>query len=271
LIAVFKLYPTIMAVRYSFTDWNGFGRAVPVGLANYRQLFSSPSFRTILENNAKVLVGVPVFAFVPLVVAVVLFGRPLGYRFLKASYFFPAVLSPVVIGALFGLLLTVSGPLDSFVRVFIPSFEVDWLASPRLAMWTVLLVVLWANFGIGVLVYLSALAGIPLDLFDAARVDGASWWSTLRRVIVPSLRGVISFWSVILTISLFTSMFGFIYSLTSGGPGLGSTVLEYDVYVQAFTNGEYGSASAVSVTLLVIIGCLTVLQLRLISGRRAQA
>ena len=267
ILGVFKLYPAAMGIYYSFTSWSGFGSPVFVGLRNYRTLLHSPDFLTILTNNAKVVVALPFFVFVPLIIAVVLWARPWGYRFLKAAYFFPAVLSPVVIGAMFGVLLTVSGPIDGFVRIFDPSFRADWLGSPHLAMWSVLLVVLWANFGIGVLIYLSALASVPLDLYEAAKLDGAGWWVTFWRLTVPALRGVISFWSVIVLISLFTTMFGFVYTLTSGGPGVSSTVMEYDVYVQAFTNQDYGYAAAVGVVLLVITGAFAVIQARLTAGR----
>jgi ABC-type sugar transport system permease subunit len=267
LLAAFKLYPAIMGVYYSFTNWSGFGSPSWVGLKNYRQLIGSSQFLTILENNGKVIVALPFFVFVPLVIGVVLWERPWGYRFLKAAYFFPAILSPVVIGALFGVLLTVSGPVDSFVRLVIPSFRVDWLGSPDVAMWAVLLVVLWANFGIGVLIYLSALASVPLEMYEAASLDGAGWWRTLWNITIPSLRGVISFWSVIVLISLFTTMFGFVYALTNGGPGVSSTVMEYDVYVQAFTNQDYGYAAAVGVVLLIVTGAFTLVQARLTAGR----
>lgn len=270
LLAAFKLYPAIMGVYYSFTNWSGFGSPSFVGLKNYRQLIHSGDFLTILINNGKVIVALPFFVFVPLVIAVLLWERPWGYRFLKAAYFFPAILSPVVIGALFGVLLTVSGPVDSFARLLIPGFRVDWLGSPALAMWSVLLVVLWANFGIGILIYLSALASIPLELYEAAKLDGAGWWVTLRRITVPALRGVISFWSVIVLISLFTTMFGFVFTLTGGGPGVSSTVMEYDVYVQAFTNQNYGYAAAVGVVLLMVTGAFTLVQARLTTRREDQ-
>jgi ABC-type sugar transport system permease subunit len=267
LIAVFKIYPVIRGIGYSFTTWSGFGPAKYVGLKNYRYLLSDSGFRTVLLNNLKLVVAIPVFVAVPLIVAVILFEKPWGYQFLRAAYFFPAVLSPVIVGVMFEELLTSSGPVDRLIRLVFPHFEVTWLGSPHLAMWTVLAVVLWASFGIGVLVFLSALSSVPLELFDAAKIDGASWWDTFRFITLPTLRTVVTFWTVILTISLFTTLFGYIYSLTSGGPGVESTVLEYDVYVQAFTNGNYGYASAVAVILMIIAGAIVFGQLRLIAGR----
>jgi multiple sugar transport system permease protein len=153
------------------------------------------------------------------------------------------------------------------VRLFDPSFHVEWLGEPGLTMWVVLAVVLWANFGIGVLVYLAALASAPVELFDAAKLDGAGWWKSFRHVVIPTVKGVISFWSVIVLVSLFTTLFGFIFSLTGGGPGLSSTVLEYDIYTYAFTNQEFGIAAAIGVVLLVITGIFTVLQMRLTLGK----
>lgn len=267
LLAGFKAYPTLTGLYYSLTRWSGYGTPHYIGFGNYVRLFHSPNFATILLNNGKLLLTLPVFVFVPLIVAVLLWEKPWGYKFLKAAFFFPAVLSPVVIGGMFGVLLLVSGPVDALLRSVNPTWAPDWLGAPQIAMWSVIGVVLWANFGIGVLIYLSALASVPLEIFDAAKVDGAGWWDTFLSIIVPTLRGIISFWSVILLISLFTTLFGFIDTLTGGGPGVNSTVLEYDVYVQAFSNQQVGYAAAVGVILLAITGILTILQLRMTVGR----
>ncbi|HEY1702820.1 MAG TPA: sugar ABC transporter permease [Trebonia sp.] len=268
LICAFKVYPVIRGIGYSFTTWPGFGPSKFVGLRNYRLLLTDGSFETVLLNNLKLVIAIPFFVVVPLIVAVILFERPWGHRFLRAAYFFPAILSPVIVGVMFEELLTASGPVDDFIRFFDPGFGVTWLGSPSLALWTVLAVVLWASFGIGVLVFLSALSTVPLEMFDAAKIDGAGWWATFRYVTAPALRKVISFWTVILTITLFTSLFGYIFSLTSGGPGVDSTVLEYDVYLEAFTNGDFGYASAVAVVLMVITGIIVAIQLRLTLGRK---
>lgn len=268
LIGLFKLYPVIRGIGYSFTTWPGFGPSKFVGLKNYRLLISDPSFQTVLLNNLKLVIAIPFFVVVPLLIAVIVFERPWGYRFLRAAYFLPAIVSPVIVGVMFEELLTSSGPVDGFIRLVDPGFSVTWLGSPGLALWTVLAVVLWASFGIGVLVFGSALSTVPLEMYDAARIDGAGWWATFWYITAPTLRKVISFWTVILTITLFTSMFGYIFTLTSGGPGLDSTVLEYDVYLQAFTNGDYGYASAVAVVLMVITGIVVAVQLRLTVGRK---
>jgi ABC-type sugar transport system permease subunit len=267
LLACFKLYPSIMGLYYSFTSWSGFGPVKYIGLKNYDYLFHDHDFYTVLINNAKLLIALPVFVLVPLIVAVMLWERPWGYKFLKAAYFFPAILSPVIIGGMFSGLLQVQGPVDAFVRLFVHSFNEDWLGDPRLTMWVVLAVVLWGTFGIGVLVYLAALASAPLDLFEAAKLDGAGWWRRMQHVVIPSVRNVISFWSVIVLVSLFTTLFGYIFSLTGGGPGLSSTVLEYDVYTYAFTNQQFGLAAAVGVVLLVITGTFTIIQMRLTLGK----
>lgn len=263
LIVLFKLYPSVMGVYYSLTNWTGFGQAHFIGLSNYDYLFHNHDFLEVLLNNLKLVIALPVFVLIPLLVALLIWGRPWGHRFLKAAYFFPAILSPVIIGGMFGGLLQVSGPLDSLVRTLIPSFDEDWLGDPHLTVWVMIGVVLWANFGIGVLVYLSALASVPVDLLEAITLDGGGWWRTLWHVVLPTLKNVISFWSVIVLITLFTSLFGFIFSLSGGGPGITSTMLEYDIYIYAFSNQQYGIAAAIGVVLLVITGVFTALQLRL--------
>jgi ABC-type sugar transport system permease subunit len=131
---------------------------------------------------------------------------------------------------------------------------------------------IWATMGIGVLVYLAGLANVNPDFFDAARLDGASWWQTQRHVTIPELRRVIEFWAVIVLISSFTAVFPFIYTLTRGGPGYSTYTLDYYVYDKAFFGGGMGYASAVGVVLLLIVGGLAVVQILLLRrGERETA
>ena len=149
----------------------GFGPSQFVGLKNYRLLLTNPSFETVLLNNLKLVVAIPFFVVVPLLVAVILFERPWGYPFLRAAYFFPAILSPVIVGVMFEELLTTSGPVDGFIRLFDPGFSVTWLVLPGLALWT------GGRGAVGLdrhrLLHSRGLSTAPLEMFDAAKIDGA--------------------------------------------------------------------------------------------------
>ena len=144
----------------------------------------------------------------------------------------------------------------------------EWLFEPKYSIPAIMIVVLWAGFGYGTLIYLAALAAIDTELFAAAQVDGAGWWSTFWHVTVPGLRRTIELVTVINAIAAFAYMFTYIYVITGGGPGFETYVTEYYVYQQAFNFGNMGYASAVGVVLMLITILVSLVQVRILVGRR---
>ena len=125
----------------------------------------------------------------------------------------------------------------------------------------------------GMMCYLAALAQVNPELYDAARIDGATWAQTQRHVTLPSTKRTIEFWFVIVLISSFTTVFPFIYTLTRGGPGYSTYLLDYYVYDAAFFGGSFGYASAVGVVLLLIVGSISIASIWLFrrgEGRRGK-
>src|SRR5262249_11883622 len=116
--------------------------------------------------------------------------------------------------------------------------------------------------------FLAALASMDHELIDAARIDGAGWWSSFRHVVVPSLRRVIELVTVLNVIAAFAYMFTYIYTITGGGPGFDTYVTEYYVYQQAFTFGNMGYACALGIVLMLITVGVSLLQVRLLLGAR---
>jgi ABC-type sugar transport system permease subunit len=198
----------------------------------------------------------------PLIVAAIIHAGIPGARFFRLMVFLPAVLSPVVVGAYYNVVLRYNGPFNEFLeRIGLGVLRMQWLNDPNSALATVVLILVWATLGIGVLIYLAALAQVNPDLYDAAEIDGANWWQRQRDITIPETRRTIEFWFVIVLISTFTTVFPFIYTLSRGGPGYSTYTLDYYVYDSAFFGGSFGYASAIGMVLLVIVGGISVLSI----------
>ena len=264
-VATLRLWPLLLGVNYSFTG-DGARDGTPVGLDNYAELFDDPLFRTALENAGLLVLLLPVAVAIPGMLATFLFLRVPGHRLFRSVYFFPAVLSPVIVGAIFNLLLAYDGPLNSLLEKA-GIGAVDWLGHPDVTMFTVVGVHIWATFGMALVVFLAGFSTLDTTLLDAARVDGASLARVIRHVIVPGLSRTIQFVFVTTMIGMLTSMFGLLYVMTSGGPE-GSTYLpEYYIWIQQGQLNRPALASAASTVLFLIMLVVGLVQIGLL--RRA--
>nr|QEO73839.1 putative ABC transporter permease protein [uncultured bacterium] len=267
IIVAFRLYPLALGVNFSFTG-DGERDGTPVGLDNYIELFSDPLFLGALRNVGLLVLLLPVAVAIPGLLATFIHLRVPGHRFFRSVYFFPAVLSPVIVGAIFNLLLAFDGPLNTLLDT-LGLGPVDWLGNPDIAIYTVVGVHVWATFGMALVVFLAGFATLDSALLDAARVDGASLPATIWHVIIPGLSRTIQFVFVTTMIGMLTSMFGLLYVMTSGGPG-GTTYLpEYYIWIQQGQMNSPALASAASTVLflvMVVVGLLQISVLRR-SGR----
>jgi ABC-type sugar transport system permease subunit len=265
LVAVFVAAPLVRVIQLSFTSWDGIGSPQPVGLANYRYLYSWSSFRTVLVNNAVLLSGLVLWVLLPFLLATVIYTLR-RVALVRTIIFTPTILPPIVVGEVFAIMLGYSGPLNLVLRhLGLGVIALDWLTTPYLVLLSVIWMISWATFGVGVQFFCTALAAIPTSYIEAAQIDGARWHQVVWNVYRPLLRPVMQFWFLVLTISTVTYFFPWIFGLTQGGPGYESTTLDYMVYLTGITNGEYGLGSAISVILLLF---LLVLLLVYEAGRR---
>ena len=267
-IVVFRLWPLILGVNFSFTG-DGDRNGTPVGLSNYTELFDDPVFRTALRNVGLLVLLLPVAVAIPGLLATFIFLRVPGHRVFRNVYFFPAVLSPVIIGAIFNLLLAADGPLNAGLqRIGLGS--VDWLGEPKLAIFTVVAVHIWATFGMALVVFLAGFATLDTTLLDAARADGASTAQVIWHVIIPGLSRTIQFVFVTTMIGMLTSMFGLLFVMTAGGPG-GSTYLpEYYIWIQQGQMNRPALASAASTVLFLVMLVVGLAQIGLLRRRRRE-
>jgi multiple sugar transport system permease protein len=134
----------------------------------------------------------------------------------------------------------------------------------------VILALVWASFGFGMVVILSAMSTVDPALYDAAAIDGASWWRRLRSITIPMISGALQFLSVINVIYTFTSLFAFVYVITAGGPGFSTTTVDYYTYITTFENGQFGYGAALALLLFLIVLTLTIAQVKLFPNREVQ-
>lgn len=225
-----------------------------VGTANYVALFADPIFQDALRNNLKLLIVLPVVVVVALVIAQVLFDQIRGWRVYRVLIFLPYIVPVVVAAIVFGQILQANGLVNGILRFLHLGFLAqDWLGDPKTAIWSLAGVVTWRELSFGVILFLARMTQLPLDLYDAARVDGANWWQRLRHVTVPQMSVIIAFYCGIVVIALLSWVFNYVLVLTRGGPGTSTYVIEYYIYSRAFQYGDFGNAAALSTLLLAAI------------------
>ncbi len=265
IIVALRLWPLLLGVNFSFTG-DGDRNGMMVGLDNYLEMFQDATFQSALRNVGLLVLLLPVAVAIPGLLATFIYLRIPGHRVFRSVYFFPAVLSPVIVGAIFNLMLAYDGPLNT-VLATIGLGPVDWLGDPDVAMFAVVGVHIWATFGMALVVFLAGFATLDPALLDAARVDGATLPQIIWHVIIPGLTRTIQFVFVTTMIGMLTSMFGLLYVMTSGGPE-GSTYLpEYYVWIQQGQMNRPALASAASTVLFLIMLVVGLMQISVL--RRA--
>jgi len=265
LVLVFA-YPVVRLVILSMQRRSK-GEMLFVGLANYRSLFKDDVFLEAVGNNLYLLISVPIMVGVALILAIFLFERIKGWRFYQTTLFLPYLLPIVVVGLIFSYIFQLSGVLNEFLTLIgLERFALDWLGSTKLALPTVMFVVVWKEVGLGVVLFLARLMSVEEELFDAARIDGASWWEMQWYVTIPQLSTVIEFFTVISVITMLSWVFNYVYVMTAGGPGNSTMVTELYVYLQGFRYNQMNLAAATSVLILIVTIVLIFVQFRLREG-----
>ena len=255
LIAVFLLYPLVRAVYLSLMNWRGFGDPTFAGFGNFIRLFTvDPFFGAAFRNT---LIWIVVSLIVPIVlavpVAVVLNGKLRGRVFFRTVFYLPAVLSSIVVAMSWSFIYR---PADGFLNQLLRGaglggLATDWLGNPHLALYSVMLVSIWAGTGAAMILILAGLQSVPAELVEACRLDGGGRWTVFWNIELPTLRPTLA---LVLLLSVINSLkaFDLIAAMTGGGPGGASQLLPYYAWTVAITNHNYGLGSAVAVILLVL-------------------
>lgn len=263
------ILPMILGLRYSFTSWNGFTRELPwVGVGNYAKILHDSNalnawwftikftfWNTIIQN---------VFA---LLFAVVLDSGMKGKVVYRTILFIPCLISPVIVGFIW--LRMFSNVLPLINTVIHTRLNFLLLGSGATVLSGLLVANNWQWIGYWMLIYLAALQSIPTELYEAAHVDGASWMRRFFRITLPLLGPAFTICLVGITTGSL-KVYELLVSSTGGGPGRASTSIVYQIYNVAISGRQYGYGSALSMTLVIVLLIVAVLQIRVLRKREVQ-
>jgi raffinose/stachyose/melibiose transport system permease protein len=269
LYVIFLIVPVVQAVRYSLYAWNGLGDLTDyIGLGNYREAFGDPAFRQAMEHNG-ILVMLSLVLQLPLAlgVALLLNRRLRGRSLLRLIFFAPYVLSEAITAVVFLQILQPDGLADEFLRsIGLGGLVQLWLADLGLVFYTLFVVITWKYIGFAIILFLAGLQGIPRELHDAAAMDGASSWTSLRYVTLPLLGPTIRIWAFLAIIGSI-QLFDIVWIMTLGGPaGASSTMATYMVD-QGVNSYRIGYATSVAVILFGICFVVSILYQLLVLRR----
>ena len=262
-IALFFGVPVLAALALSLTDFDIYALADIdnlrfVGLGNYLALLQNPLFWKALGNTFYfVLVGVPLSIAASLGAALLLHAKVARLRpFFRTALFAPVVTTVVAVAVILRYLFHTQYGMVNWGLSSLGIDPIDWLGDPAWAMPTIILFAVWKNFGYNMIIFLAGLQAIPEDLYEAARIDGASGWRQFRHVTLPML-GPVLLLVGILTMAGYFQMFAEPYVMTQGGPLQSTVSVLYLMYEEGFKWWNLGNASAVAFLLFVIMTGIT--------------
>jgi multiple sugar transport system permease protein len=268
LIAVFFFLPVLAALLLSFTDFDIYAlgdlnRLRFVGLANYGQLLQSPLFWTALGNTLYfVVVGGPLSVAVSLGAALLVNSRLTRFPGLfRTAFFLPVVTTLVAVAMVWRYLYHPRYGLMNYGLSWLGIEPIDWLGDPVWAMPAIILMAVWKNFGFNMIIFIAGLQNIPPQLYEAARIDGASAWRQFRYITLPLLGPTFLFVALMTMIGYF-QVFAEPYVMTQGGPANRTVSVVLLMYEEGFRWWNIGYASAAAFVLFALILAVTVLQLK---------
>lgn len=264
---VFAYYPMVSALRLSLTDYNLLSPPKDVGLANYEYIFQSERFQKILVNTFEFVGGYAIPMWILALALAMIFTQEFkGRGVYRTLYFVPIVLSETVISIVWRLLYHPQGAINAMIAPFNGGMRVPWLTDFNIAPLAVIVVAIWRVFGYYMIIFITGLQNIPMEYYDAAKVDGGSRWQIFRLITLPLLRPTTVFVVVITLLNGFQS-FVYQFLITRGGPNDSTNVLGYLIYEEAFPNLNMGRAAAISMILFAMLIVLTFIQLYLLRQR----
>ncbi|MFD1989534.1 carbohydrate ABC transporter permease [Paenibacillus nicotianae] len=262
LLAIFTYYPAMRLVYLSFTSWDGISPVKEwLGLGNYIEIFTNPDlFGVFLHQIPYVLIGI-IQNIVAIVFAVILNSKLRGRNFFRVMLFLPFIMNAVAVAFMFQYVFdTTNGSLNGLLGlVGLESWQQSWLGNASLVNYALASIGFWRFMGYNMVIYLGALQSIPGDMYEAARIDGASRFQMLWSLTIPNLTPIISL-NMFLTLSGALAVFDLPFVLTKGGPAGASETFLFKTIETAFQFNNYGLASAMSVVLLLFTAIILVIQ-----------
>ena len=270
-LLVFLGLPMVLALSLGFFEVSGFGDYTYVGLANYRRMFDDPLFLDSLKvTGTYVVLLVPGLYATGLGLALLAKQRVPFVGIFRGMLFLPHVVSLVVIGLVWQFMLIDQIGVVNRLLARLGVSGRSWLGDPGLALYTLLLVTIWFLMGYYMIIFLAGLQEIPREYYEAARIDGASFWATFKDITLPLLKPTSFFVLLVSTVSAVAGLQGFdlVYIMTKGGPANSTSLAIFYIYQQAFQFSHYGYAAAMASFLVLVLLVLTGILFVLTKGGR---
>lgn len=262
-LIIFTLIPTIGALGLSFTNYSVFAPTKWLGLQNYTKILSDAEFWNAVKTTISYwLMVTPALVVLPVFLAILVNREIKGIAVYRLIYYFPVLVSVVVTAMLWKWMFQTDGIINYALSIFGVAPKA-WLTSKTLVIPSLAMVTVWQGLGYYMLFYLSGLQTVPNELYEAADIEGASFWDKQWHITFPLLRPVIFFVAVVSTMSAFKE-FTLMLTMTEGGPIGASTTVVFLVFEKAFEQLQMGYASAISCILFIIILLITILNQKLL-------
>ncbi len=265
---VFFIVPFVQSIYISLTDWNGINpQKIFIGLENYARLLKDElMWKALGHNFTWVILGTISPILIGLLLAVLLSSKNLkGRTFFRTVYFMPVMLSPVVVGIIWGWVYNpIYGMLNRLLEIVgLGNLSRGWLGDPNLALYMVLITAIWSYFGFCLVVLMAGMQNVDTELYDAANIDGANSFQRFLHVTIPQLGSVLTM-IIAYTMIGGLNVFDIVYIMTGGGPANSTELIATYTYKQSFQLNSvgYGSALSMVMTLLSLVASVSFIKFR---------
>ena len=253
----FVAFPLVFSIVLCFCEWNYIDMPTPVGFKNFERCFGDDVFwRSILNTFIYIGFVVPSTLICSLSIALMTNRKLPLKKFYKAAFFLPMVTSTIAIGTVWAFIFQTNGGVLNTFLGFFGIHPFDWFNDEMLARIAVAIVSTWLKIGYYYIIFDAGLKNIPKALYEAADVEGATWWQKFVRITLPMLSSVMFFVVVMLFIDVF-NMFNEVYIMTNGGPNYSTFTLSMYIFYYAFNQADMGRAAVASWVLFSLIGIIT--------------
>ncbi|WP_286138250.1 sugar ABC transporter permease [Bacillus sp. AFS055030] len=270
--AALVLIPFLMGLYYSFTNWNGVvGNIQYVGFDNYKYIFTQDA-----DFKRSFIITTKYTFFAVILTNLIGFGLALlvtkGLKtrnILRTIFFLPNLIGGLLLGFIWQFIFN-KGLTSLGAALGIDSLMQSLLGTANGAFWAIIIVAIWQGAGYIMIIYVAALQGVPQELIEAAQVDGADRFTTLRKIIIPMVAPAVTV-CLFLTISWSFKVFDQNLSLTGGGPFKSTEMLALNIYTEAFVNNRYGLGEAKAIVFFVVVAAISILQVYITKKREVEA
>lgn len=247
-------YPLVRIFEFSFKLVRGINGPW-IGFRNYELILSQSLFWESVLHNIQLLLAIPAMVVISLLISILLCERITGWKIYRIIVFVPFVLAIPIIAVVMKRMFQFSGPVNELLRwLSLDLLALDWIGSSDVALWTVMILIVWRESALGIILFLARLLSLDESMIEAARLEGANWWQRVWHIILPQMRGVIEFYVVVSVITMLAAVFAYVFVMGGGrgGPGTATMVVEFYIFNALIRTSLPGIASAASVLLFLV-------------------